>query len=132
LPPILVRPGETWDRTEVVDLEGGQSLTFQKRYEYKGPVQKDGKTYDQIAVKATSVVYALDPSANAQAKVDKSDLKVESSEGNILFDRQAGRVVESGAKTRIKGTMSITIMGKEFPDSGLDLTIETHHDTKPL
>jgi hypothetical protein len=132
LPPILVRPGETWDRTEVLDLEGGQSLTFQKRYEYKGPVQKDGKTYDQIAVKATAVVFALDPNANAQAKVEKSDLKIESSEGTILFDRQAGRAVEGGGKTQIKGTMTLTIMGKEFPNTGLDLTIETHHDTKAL
>jgi hypothetical protein len=132
LPPILVRPGETWDRTEVLDIGDGQSLTFQKRYEYKGPMQKDGKTYDQIAVQATSVVFALDPNANAQAKVDKSDLKIESSEGSILFDRQAGRTVESESKTRIKGTMTLSIMGTEFPNSALDLTIESHHDTKAL
>jgi hypothetical protein len=131
LPDILVRPGESWDRKEVMDIAGGQTLTFQKHYEYQGSVEKDGKTLDKILVKATSVLYALDPTANAMVKVDKSDLHIDSSEGTILFDRAAGSAVETQGKERIKGTLTISINGKEYP-SELDLTLEAQTSTNAL
>jgi hypothetical protein len=124
LPPILVREGETWERKEVSDIGGNQTLTFQKRYEYQGTVQKDGTTLDKIGVKALTVKYEMDPNADSPAKVDKSDLKIESSDGTILFDRSLGKVVESNDSTRIKGDMSLSINGMDLPTK-LDLTFET-------
>src|SRR5262249_37093859 len=52
-PTILVREGEPWDRTDDRDIGSGQTLTFKNRYEYKGTVEKDGKTLDKIAVTST-------------------------------------------------------------------------------
>jgi hypothetical protein len=126
LPDGLVREGEPWERTESSSIGGGQTLTFKRRYEYKGTVQKDGKTLDKIAVKALDVTYKQDANADLPAKVTKSDLKVDSSEGTILFDREAGMIVERADKTRIKGdmTMDITAANMEFPVK-LDLTLDS-------
>lgn len=128
LPDGLVREGEPWERTETSDISGGQSLTLKKKYEYKGTVTKDGKTLDKIDVKVLDVTYKMDPPAEAPAKVTKSDLKVASSDGTILFDREAGAVVEHAEKYRLTGDMTLVIKingeDKELP-STLDLTIDS-------
>ena len=36
LPDVLARPGESWERTEILDVGSGQTLTFRKKYEYAG------------------------------------------------------------------------------------------------
>ena len=125
LPSILVREGDPWEHTQISSIGGGQTLTFAKRYTYEGTVDRDGRTLDKIGVKATEVTYAMDPQAESPVRVDKSDLKIESSEGTILFDRQAGRTVASDAKTRITGDMTLRINETDLP-SKLDLTLETH------
>ena len=53
LPDILARPGEPWERNEVLDLGAGQTLTFHKKYEYVGPEKIGDKTLDKINVKTT-------------------------------------------------------------------------------
>ena len=62
-PDGLVREGEPWERTETDDLDGGQTLTLKKQYEYKGTVTKDGKTLDKIDVKVVDVTYKMAPGA---------------------------------------------------------------------
>ena len=126
LPDGLVREGEPWERTETMEIGAGQTLTLKKRYEYKGTVTKDGKTLDKIGVKVLDVTFKMDPNAEAPAKVTKSDLKVDSSDGTILFDREAGAAVEHEETYRVKGDMTIVISingeDKELP-AKLDLTI---------
>ncbi len=128
-PNILVRPGEPWVRTEVMNLGQGQTLTFEKQYEYLGTVEKNGKTLDKIGVKAKSVTFAKEDDGSP-VKIGKSDLKVESSEGTILFDREAGQPVESKDKFRIKGDLAMTINGTDLK-AELDLTIENNTITQP-
>lgn len=123
LPTVLARPGEPWEATEVKDIGGDQTMTFRNRYEYQGTVEKNGKTLDKIGVKSTEVTYAMAPDAQSPAKVTKSDLKIDSSDGTILFDREAGEVVESKTSSRIKGDMTLSINGQDLP-SKLDLTME--------
>ena len=60
----------------------------------------------------------------------KSDLKVESSEGTILFDREQGCVVESRDKTQIKGSMTFSAGGMELPGQ-LELSIQTNVQLQP-
>jgi len=124
LPPILVREGETWDRTTVKQFGGGQAMTFQKRYEYKGTTREGGKELDRIDVQAKAVTFAIDADSNLPAKVTKSELKVDSSEGTILFDRAEGRVVSNREKIRVTGDLTLVINDKDLP-SQLDLTLET-------
>lgn len=123
LPKVLATKGDTWETTEVDSIGGGQTLTFRRRYEYIGTKEKDGRTLDEIGVRALDVTYASDPDAEAQLTVVKSDLKIDSSKGTILFDREAGMVVERGTEDVIKGEMTIKVNGMELP-SKLALTVE--------
>ena len=82
-----------------------------------GTEKKGDKTLDKITSKATEVKYSMDPESQSPLKVTKSDLKIESSNGTILFDREAGCVVESKGKTQIKGSMTFMIQGQERPVS---------------
>jgi hypothetical protein len=130
LPDVLVRPGDTWNRESTQDIGGGQSFIYETTYEYKGTVERDGKTLDKIDKKATAVKYSQDPAAAAQAKVDDKGLKIDSSAGTILLDRATGTIVESTDKTHILGKMTITVMGQEL-DTDLDLTWEESTVMKP-
>jgi hypothetical protein len=131
LPEVLARQGEPWETTEVMDLGSDQSLTLRKRYEYLGTVEKEGKSLDKIGVRSLTVVYAMDPKPDSPLKVTKSDLKVDSSEGTILFDREAGDKIESTSVTRIKGTLTLEAGGKELP-STLDLTLDVSGKSEPI
>jgi hypothetical protein len=128
LPDTLVRPGDSWTRSQTQQMGMGQSLTFETKYTYEGTVEKDGKTLDKITVKSTGVKYAQDPSAGGPARVVGSDLKVESSDGQILFDRAAGREVESRQSTRMVGPLTLEVMGQQI-DVDLDLTVESSSKT---
>ena len=131
LPDVLARPGEAWERTEILDLSGGQTLSFKKKYAYVGTEQKGDKTLDKISSKVIEVEYKMDPNANSPLKVVKGDLKVASSEGTILFDREAGHVVSSKGKTQIKGDMmTYSYNGTELPGA-LDLTLESNVELQP-
>jgi hypothetical protein len=129
-PDAPVRPGETWTRKEVQELGMGQTLTYEKEYKYVGPAEKNGKTLDKIDVKVVSLKYAQDPNAAGPAKVTSNNLKIDSSEGALLFDRTLGRVVDNNEKQHITGSITLSIMGQEL-EAGLDLTIEEHSTTKP-
>ena len=87
-------------------------------------MQKDGRTLDKISATTTSVVYALDPDPNAPFTVTKSELKIASSKGELLFDREKGQFVSNTASMRIVGDMTFSIMGMELPGK-LDLTMES-------
>jgi hypothetical protein len=131
LPDILARPGESWERTEVLDLGSGQTLTFQKKYEYVGTEKMGDKTLDKISSKTTKVDLKQDPAVDSPLKLVKSDVKVESSDATILFDREEGHVFNSRGKIRIKGDkMTFSLNGMEL-DGALDFTIETSVDLQP-
>ncbi len=130
LPDVLTRPGDTWDRNENIDIGGGQTLTFRKKYEYAGPEKKGDKALEKITSKAIEVKYNMDADTPSPLKVTKSDLKIESSGETMLFDREAGCVVESQGKTQIKGSMTFSINGMEIPGE-LDLTIDVKIEKQP-
>jgi len=130
LPEVVARPGEPWERTETLELGGGQTLTFHKKYEYAGNEKRGNATLDKINVKTTEVSYTMDPNSPSSLKVTKSDLKVESGTGAILFDREGGHVVTANGKIHIKGSMTFTAAGQEVPGE-IDLTIESDTELQP-
>ncbi|MFO0890905.1 MAG: DUF6263 family protein [Isosphaeraceae bacterium] len=130
LPDVLARKGEPWERDETLDIGSGQTLSFHKKYEYVGEEKKDGAMLDKIAVKTTEVKYAMDPNSPSPLKVIKSELKVDSGDGVMLFDREAGRVVSASNSTRIRGPMTFAAGGQEIPGE-LDLTISTTTELQP-
>ncbi len=121
IPSTPISKGDTWELTVPVRLDSGQLLTFTTQYKYEGTVERGGKQFDQIKSTTKEVTYSVD--ADAPLKVLKSELKVASSEGAILFDREAGQAIESRSKTQIKGEITLEIVGKELPGT-LDLTLE--------
>ncbi len=123
LPDQPLNKGDRWQRQIHTDVGGGQTLKYDAYYEYQGTVEKGGKTLDKIGVFYGAVTYDLDPNSPVPYKVTQSDLKVDSSSGTVLFDREAGEVVENTSATRITGTMTISIMGMDLPTK-LDLTLE--------
>jgi Family of unknown function (DUF6263) len=130
LPEVLARPGEPWERTEVLDAGNGQTITFHKKYEYLGTEKRGDKTLDKISGKAIGVDFKQDPESKSPLKVVKSDLKVESSDGTILFDREEGCVVHAQGKTRLKGPMTFSANGQEIPGD-IDLTLESSTQLQP-
>jgi hypothetical protein len=123
IPDTLLRPGESWTRTEVQDLGSGQILTYEQHLEYVGTIEKEGKKLDKISLKTTNARFSISPNATLPAKVTSNDLKVGESNGTILFDREAGRIVESNEKVQIKGPLTLEIQGNEL-ELQIDLTIE--------
>ena len=124
LPEKPVNKGDKWERTEVVDIGGGQTLTFTNYYEYQGTVEKSGKTLDKISLYTGAVTYALDPNSPSPAKVVNSDLKIGGSMGTLLFDRERGQVVESTNNLKINGTLTLSVNGMELP-AKMDLSFDT-------
>jgi Family of unknown function (DUF6263) len=130
LPDVLARPGEPWERTQIFEGDDGQTISFRKKFEYLGTAQKGDKMLDKISSKVLEVKCSTDPNSNLDLKIVKSDLKAESSEGTILFDREAGHVVSNKEKVRIKGNITFSAKGMDVP-AALDMKIETNVELQP-
>ena len=122
IPSKAVKQGDTWSLTLTVRLGAGQTLTFKTTYKYEGTVKKDGTTLDKISSTVAEVQYAQGET-DSPVKVTGSKLKVESSNGTLLFDRKLGQIVSDNDKLRVKGEMTLDANGKKIP-AKLDLTIE--------
>ena len=127
-PDKPVSVGDKWTRTEESQIGAAQTLTFEREFEYLGTEESGGRTFDRIGVKALSVKYAIGSGSPLPLKLDDSDLKIASSEGVMLYDRESKSVTSSNDKVKIEGTLnfSISINGQtqKLP-SELDLTIES-------
>ena len=124
IPSKPVKKGDVWTVESEVRLEGGQTLTFKTTYRYEGVVDQDGKSLHKIVEETTDVSYAMDADAPAALKYISSELKVAESNGTILFDQEAGRVVTENSKLHITGEIKLEAGGMELP-AALDLTFES-------
>src|SRR5262249_42314673 len=113
-----------WQRTTTTDIGAGQTLKFDTFYQYEGTVERGGKTLDKIAFFQSTVTYDLDPNSPIPLKVAKSDLKIDSSTGTVLWDREAGQVVEKTEATHLLGPMTFSVNGMDL-EGRVDLTIDT-------
>jgi hypothetical protein len=129
LPDDAARPGDSWERTEVLDF-GGQALSFRKKYEYAGTEKRGGKTLDKITCKVLEAKCLPDSKAASPLRVTKSDLKVDSSEGTVFFDRDAGCLVESRERTKVQGTMTFSGGGADT-SSRTELTLQSNTQLQP-
>ena len=129
LPDILARPGEPWERTQLLDLVT-HTFVFRKKYEYLGTEPRGKQTLDKISGKVIGVELKQDPESKSPLKVVKSGLKIESSAETILFDREAGCVVDAKVKIRVKGPMTFSGQGQETP-SDVDLIFESRTQLQP-
>jgi hypothetical protein len=124
LPDGPVQPGASWERTEPIDLGAGLELVLRKKYEYAGTEKKGDKALDKITAKVLEAKYRQDADSSAPVKLTKGEAKVDSSEGTVLFDREAGRVVESRGRVELSGNLTFSAQGQD-QRVGFDLTIRT-------
>uniref|UniRef100_A0A7C2P7W1 Uncharacterized protein n=1 Tax=Schlesneria paludicola TaxID=360056 RepID=A0A7C2P7W1_9PLAN len=110
-----VSPGDAWERNAEVNLDSGQMLSFVNRFEYTGPVERDGKMLHRIVVKPQSVTYSMAPDSPSPLKVTKSELKITESEGELLFDQSKGLLTRDFNRVRIEGPMTFSFGGQEIP-----------------
>lgn len=122
LPGKPVKAGDTWTREETVQFDAYQSMTFTTIYKYEGTVEKGDKELHKITSKSTEVTYEMDGDSPSPLKIVDSELKIDESVGTILFDREAGMVVDRKDKTRIVGSLKCDVNGNELPGK-LDLTL---------
>lgn len=127
-PDKAVAVGDKWTRTEESQIGAGQTLTFEKEFEYLGTEETGGRTYDRIGVKSLSVKYAIGAGSPLPLKLDDSDLKIASSEGVMLYDRERQVITNTSEKVTIEGTLNFSIsvngQNQKLP-SELELTIES-------
>lgn len=129
IPTTPIKKGDSWERTESVRLEAGQTMTFKNRYQYDGVMEKQGRPLHQISSKTSSVEYTMDADAPSPLKLVASNLKVAESEGQILFDEQLGQIAEENSKVRITGDLTFDVMGMQLP-AQLDLTLKQNSTRK--
>ena len=128
LPVGPVAVGETWKRTEPLELGQGQTLTFEKEFTYRGPVLRDGRDMQQIDIKYLSVTYQMDANPASPVQITGSELTVKSSSGELFFDPQQRRIVNNQEKVQITGDLDVTAAGMPLPGK-LDLTISMQVST---
>ncbi len=125
LPDGPAKPGDSWERTEALEV-GGPALDVRKKYEYAGTEKRGGKTLDKITSKVLEVKCPpQDPKSPLPLRLTKGDLKVESSEGTIYFDREAGCLVESRERIKLKGTMTFSGEGTDT-STPIELTLQSN------
>lgn len=123
IPATLINKGDSWDHTTKANLGAGQVMTIVTKYTYDGEIEKGGRKLDKIIFKVNSVDLAFEDSP-LPIKLKKSDLKPTESKGELLFDRELGKVVESASQITIKGDLVFTAGDNELP-SKLDLKMES-------
>jgi hypothetical protein len=87
LPKGPVNKGKNWKQKISLKMPFGK-MAGDMKYTYEGPVEKDGKKLEKIAVQPNLKI-ELDPDAPAQIKI-----KSQKDKGHAYFDNQAGRLVE--------------------------------------
>ena len=124
IPSEPVKKGDSWERTSTADFGAGQSMEFVTKYTYEGTVESGGRTLDKISAETVSVKFSLADDSPLPIDLKDSELKVTESENTVLFDREAGAIVESKETIRIEGEITFEANGQELP-SELDLKIKS-------
>jgi Family of unknown function (DUF6263) len=123
-PDVPARTGEPWERTELLEING-KTFTIRKKYEYRGTEKKGDKTLEKVTWKVFEVKYDPNSKETLPVKIVKSDLKVESSEGTILFDREEGHMISTSDRIRLKGNATYSAGGVD-QNAPFDLNFDTN------
>ena len=114
LPEGETKAGESWTSELEMKLPTGKQEVL-TTYEYVGTKEVDGKAYAEIKPKM-EIKSDVDPNALMQMSIAD-----QSSEGEILFDRELGRLHSSNIKQKIE--MEMNVQGQSIT-STIDQTIE--------
>jgi Family of unknown function (DUF6263) len=116
LPDRPVNKGDKWERKIEAALGPLGTILATHTYTYEGPEMKQDKSLHKISV-ASNFTYVPPKAATPgfQFQITKGEVKTENATGTIWFDADAGRLVSSETKMKIKGTLTIGITGQSQP-----------------
>lgn len=101
--------GDKWSRTDKVPLAGLGELTNKTQFTLDG-VKGDVATLKTVG----DVTFKTGEGSDVLPfKVVKADLKSDEVKGTILFDLKGGRLKSSSTAMKLKGTMTIEVMGQQ-------------------
>lgn len=129
LPENPVKVGESWIRDSEAELGSGQKFFLNKEYKYVGREERNGRPLDHVSIVTKRVKYEIGPNSTLPLTVKESDLKIESSKGDLWFDPERMRIVEIAETMHITGKLTLVINGNELP-SELDLTMKIDSKVK--
>ncbi|MBD3675957.1 MAG: hypothetical protein HUJ26_20805 [Planctomycetaceae bacterium] len=130
LPRDAVKPGDTWERTEIFDAGQGQYFSYTTTYKYEGTVEENGQTYDKVTATYKNPKFDIEAGSTLPLSVKSSDLDMSKSTSTMLSAPNRGGLVKSNSKMQIVG--KIVFLGpaqNELPGE-LDLTITTKLNRK--
>ena len=109
--------GKPWTREYTVGLGPLGSVNATHTYNYEGNLSRGGQMLAKIGVVATVSYQA--PKGEAASglgfQITKGELKADNAKGTIWFDAQNGRLVESDMKMHLKGNLTVSANGQDFP-----------------
>jgi hypothetical protein len=109
LPAKAVTKGDTWKRTETMPLGPVGTLKLANQFTYLG------KTKDGAKIGLTGTATYTPPKGDQEGapfKITKGDLKAEKIKGTYLFDPTRGRLVKIEQNLRLKGKLTVEVMGQ--------------------
>ena len=124
LPADPVVKGDTWQRTETMNLGSGQTFEIERTFKYLGTANEGGRELDRISTTSNSVTLNIDPNPSLPLELKSSDLKITKSSGEFLFDRKLGSIVQTSDSLTVEGKLTLVAKGNELPGE-LKLTISS-------
>jgi hypothetical protein len=124
IPAEPVGVGDTWTRVHYADFDLGQMLKFEKKFRYDGVLRIDGRPLDKISQTTTAITVELGDNP-VGLKLKESLLEIDSTKGEIFFDRRSGWIHESHEEVKISGSMSFELRGR-ITNSKIQLMISNH------
>jgi hypothetical protein len=122
-PPTAVAKGDTWERTEMTDLGGAQTMKVRRSYTHEGLEEHEGRPCVKLTMKVLSVELSAE-GGTTPVKIKPTELKSDGSDGVSWFDVQLGDVVEERQTLKAVGPLKLEINGMELP-AELDLEMKT-------
>jgi hypothetical protein len=129
LPGKVVNKGDSWTRTEEVNLGGSQKMTVESEYTYTGPGTVDGKAVEQIAVKAKSVKLTMDAPTADGVLFKNAEVSVKDSSGTLSYDPALKMITRSESAMHLTGKLTLEVAGMELA-TDLDLKMNVKSDVK--
>jgi hypothetical protein len=117
LPAEPIAPGKSWTRESSMSLGPLGTVNAKHTYKYEGSENRNGRPLAKISVTATVTYQASkgEAASGLNFQVTKGELKAENAKGIIWFDTTAGRLVDSEMKMHLKGTLTISANGQDYP-----------------
>ena len=104
-PSDAIAKGKTWAKKIETKAGFGKTIT-ENTSTYEGPIEKDGLMLEKVSLK---LAMKIEPDAKPAIKAEIKDLK---SNGYLLFDNKAGRLIDTVTNQRTE--MVLEVMGMSF------------------